>query len=66
MKDLKGKGSIFEPEMVKYNKKDNAYKVEKIIRKKRDKYLVKCLGYLEEFYSWINKEELRQDNYPAC
>lgn len=61
VKDLQGneiKGSIYEAEMTKYNKKDDVYKIEKIIRKKGNKYFVKWLGYPDEFNSWVDKKDL--------
>lgn len=57
IKDLSNeevKGSFYENELVKYDKKDDVYRVEKIIKKKGDKYLVKWLGYPET--SWIDKK----------
>lgn len=59
IKDLNNedvKGTFYENELVKYDKKDNVYKIERIIRKKGDKYLVKWLGYPET--SWIDKQDL--------
>lgn len=50
------KGTFYENELVKYHKKDNIYKIEKIIKKKGDKYLVKWLGYPET--SWIDKKDV--------
>lgn len=59
VKDLKNeeiKGTFYENELVKYNKQDDVYKIEKVIKKKGDKYLVKWLGYPET--SWIDKKDL--------
>ncbi|GFW62177.1 uncharacterized transposon-derived protein F54H12.3 [Trichonephila clavipes] len=39
------KGIFYEKELVKYDKKDNVYKIEKIIKKVGNKYLVKWLDY---------------------
>lgn len=50
------KGTFYENELVKYDKKDDVYKIEKVIRKKGDKYLVKWLGYPET--SWVDKKDL--------
>lgn len=61
IKDLNGneiKGSIYEPEMVKYDKKDNVFKIEKILKKKGDKLYVKWLNYPESFNSWIDKKDI--------
>jgi len=60
--DLNGEqilGTFYEPELVKYNKKDEMYNVEKIIKKKGDKYFVKWVGYPVSFNSWINKDDLK-------
>ena len=43
------KKSIYEPKRIKYNKKDDVHKIEKIVRKKRNKCLIKWLGYPEEY-----------------
>ncbi|GBM60754.1 Putative uncharacterized transposon-derived protein F54H12.3 [Araneus ventricosus] len=61
IKDLNGKEikeTYYEYEMVKYNKKDELFKIEKIIKKKGDKLFVKWLGYPDEFNSWIITENL--------
>ena len=61
VKDLNGeeiKGTLYEPEMIKYNKKDDVYKIEKIIKKQGNKYLVKWLGYSDDFNSWVHKKDL--------
>ena len=50
------KGTFYENELVKYDKKDNIYKIEKIIKKKGDKYLVKWVGYPGA--SWIDKKDV--------
>ncbi|GFX55753.1 putative uncharacterized transposon-derived protein F54H12.3 [Trichonephila clavipes] len=58
IKDLNNeevKGTFYENELVKYGKKDSIYKIEKIIKKKGDKYLVKWLGYPES--TWIDKKD---------
>lgn len=59
VKDLKNeeiKGTFYENELVKYDKQDDVYKIERVIKKKGNKYLVKWLGYPET--SWIDKKDL--------
>ncbi|GBL93091.1 Putative uncharacterized transposon-derived protein F54H12.3, partial [Araneus ventricosus] len=59
IKDLSNEdvqGTFYENELVKYDKKDDTYKIEKIIKKKGDKYLVKWLGYPET--GWIDRKDL--------
>ena len=48
------KGSFYEQELVKYE--NDAYEIEKIIKRKKDKLLVKWKGYIEP--SWINKSDI--------
>lgn len=58
--DLSGEklvGTFYEPELVKYDKRDDVFKVEKVIRKKGDKYLVKWLGYPDKFNSWVDAKD---------
>ncbi|GBN04847.1 hypothetical protein AVEN_1928-1 [Araneus ventricosus] len=61
IKGLNGKeikGTYYEKELVKYNKKDDIFKIEKIIKKEGDKYFVKWLGYPDEFNSWISQKDI--------
>ena len=54
--DLKGeeiKGSFYEKELQKTNQKE--FRIEKMIKKKRNKLYVKWKGYDNSFNSWINK-----------
>ena len=48
------KGSFYEQELVKYE--NDAYEIDKIIKRKKDKLLVKWKGYIEP--SWINKSDI--------
>ena len=48
------KGSFYEQELVKYE--NDAYEIDKIIKRKKDKLLVKWKGYIEP--SWINKSDM--------
>ncbi|GBN09401.1 hypothetical protein AVEN_36815-1 [Araneus ventricosus] len=62
IKDLNGKeikGTYYEKELVKYHKKDELFRIEKIIKKKGDKYFVKWLGYPDEFNSWIHQKGIQ-------
>lgn len=58
--DLKGeriKGGFYEPELQK-TKMTDVYLVEKIIRRKGNKVLVKWLGFDNEHSSWINANDV--------
>ncbi|GBN84574.1 hypothetical protein AVEN_185636-1 [Araneus ventricosus] len=64
IKDLNGKeitGTYYEKELVKYNKKDDVFKIEKIIKKKGDKSFVKWLGYTDEYNSWISRKDITEN-----
>ena len=50
------KGTFYEPELQKSSQE--VYQFEKIVQKKRKKYLVKWLGYPESFNSWVNEKDL--------
>lgn len=50
-------GRFYEPELQKVKYKD-FYLVEKVIKKKGNKFLVKWLGFDESQNSWINKKDL--------
>jgi len=55
--DLSGEeiqGSFYEQEQQK--SKQKIYRVEKVIRKRGDKVLVKWLGYADNFKSWVDKK----------
>ena len=57
--DLNGEeitGSFYEKEMQKTNKK--GFRLEKALKRKRDKLYVKWKGYGTSFNSWINKKNL--------
>lgn len=60
LKDSKGEmlqGSFYGHEMSKSNT-DNVYLVEKILRKKGNKLLVRWIGFDKKEDTWINKEDL--------
>jgi transposase InsO family protein len=59
LKDMDGEsiiGTFYEEEMVKYD--DGIYQIEEVIRKHKNKLLVKWKGYDKP--SWINEEDLIQ------
>lgn len=60
LKDEKGeviKGAFYQEELSK-TRIDNVFLVEKVIRRKGNKLLVRWLGYDKTFDSWIDKEKL--------
>ena len=57
--DLNGEkivGSFYEKELQKTDQKE--FRIEKVIRRKRDKLYVKWKGYDNSFNSWIDKASL--------
>ena len=62
LKNLKGEkidGMFYEQELLKTNMKENdLYIIEKIIRKNKNKYLVKWRGYSNDFNSWVDKNDI--------
>ena len=57
--DLNGKeilGSFYEKELQKTNQEN--FRIEKIIKRKGDKFYVKWKGYDALFNSWINKKDI--------
>ena len=57
--DLNGEeiiGIFYEKELQKVNQKE--FRIEKVIKKKRNKLYVKCKGYDNSFNSWIDKKYL--------
>ena len=59
LKDLNGeeiKGSFYEQELQKTTQE--MFRIEKVIRRKGDKSLVKWMGYSEEFNSWVDNKDL--------
>jgi len=49
-------GTFYEPEMQKTNQ--DVYRIERVIRKRGDKSLVKWVGYPESFNSWVENKDL--------
>ena len=61
IKDLNNeiiKGVFYEKELQKSKNTSGVYIIEKIIRKNKDKYLVKWRGYSDEFNSWVDKDAI--------
>ena len=57
--DLNGEeiiGTFYEKELQKTNQKE--FRIEKVLRKKRDKLYVKWKGYDNSCNSWIDKKDL--------
>ena len=50
------KGSFYEQELQKTEQE--VFRIEKVIRRKGDKSLVKWVGYPMEFNSWIKNKDL--------
>ena len=55
-------GKFYESELSAVDKKDNVYRVEKTLKRKKVKgkemVLVKWLGYDDKHNSWIHKEDI--------
>ena len=51
-------GIFYERELQKSKNTSQVYIIEKIIRKNKDKYLVKWRGYSDEFNSWVDKDDI--------
>ena len=49
-------GTFYEKELQKTNQKE--FRIEKVIKRKGDKWKVKWKGYDNLFNSWINKKDL--------
>ena len=60
IKDLNGEiiGGIFYEWELQLTKNTGVYIIEKIIRKNKNKYLVKWRGYSNDFNSWIDKDNV--------
>jgi len=50
------KGSFYEQELQKTTQE--IFRIEKVIRRKGDKSLVKWLGYPDKFNSWVDNKDL--------
>jgi len=55
-------GTFYEPEIQKIIKKDDVYRVEKILRKRKPnligEYLVKWKGCEDKFNSWVSERDI--------
>ena len=51
-------GIFYEKELQKSKNNSEVYIIEKIIRKNKDKYLVKWRNYSNDFNSWIDKNDI--------
>ena len=61
IKDLNNniiEGIYYEKELQKSKNTSEVYIIEKIIRKNKDKYLVKWRGYSKDFNSWVDKYDI--------
>ena len=59
LSDLQGeeiKGTFYEPELQKTEQQ--IYRIEKIIKKEKNKSLVKWKGYSDKLNSWVNNKDL--------
>ena len=52
------KGQFYEKELQKTENNSEVYIIEKIIRKNKNKYLVKWRGYSNDFNSWVDKDDV--------
>lgn len=52
------KGSFYARELQKIVKKDDVYKIEKILKEEKNRVFVKWLGYPDSFNSWVSKKDL--------
>ena len=51
-------GNFYERELQKTKNNSQVYIIEKIIRKNKNKYLVKWRGYSDEFNSYVDKDDI--------
>ena len=61
IKDLNGEiieGILYEKELQKTKNTSDVYIKEKIIRKNKNKYLIKWRNYSDNFDSWIDKDDV--------
>ena len=57
--DLNGeeiKGNFYEPELQKTSQE--IFRIEKVIKKGKKKYLVKWKGYSDDFNSWVDNKDI--------
>ena len=61
IKDLNNeiiKGIFYEKRIAKSKNTSEVYIIEKIIRRNKNKYLVKWRGYSSNFNSWVDKDDV--------
>ena len=58
LNDVIIEGIFYEKELQKTKNTSEVYIIEKIIRKNKNKYLVKWRGYSDNFNSWIDKDDI--------
>ena len=51
-------GIFYERELQKTKNASQVYIIEKIIRKNKNKYLVKWRGYSNDFNTWVDKDDI--------
>ena len=52
------KGTFYPQELQKVTKTDDVYRVEKILKRTKNRIFVKWQGYLDKFNSWVNVKDL--------
>jgi hypothetical protein len=52
-------GKFYEEELSAVDKKDDVYRVEKILERRKGMVLVKWLGYDSKHNSWIPEENIK-------
>ena len=52
-------GKFYEEELSRVDKKDDVYRVEKILKRKKGMVLVKWLGYDSKHNSWIPEKDIQ-------
>ena len=52
------KGTFYPQELQKVNKTDNVYRVEKILKRTKNRVFVKWWAYPDKFNSWVNVKDL--------
>ena len=51
-------GIFYQQELEKTKNTSGVYIIEKIIRRNKNGYLVKCRNYSNDFNSWIDKDDV--------
>ena len=52
------KGTFYPQELQKVTKSDDVYRVEKILKRTKNRVFVKWLGYPDKFNSWVSVKDL--------